>query len=788
MPTGIDVDASRVVVATPAGTSHHHNGVLRVEDADEDALSAETDHATYLIGSDAAGETGDPAGLDPLIGGESNLSEEARRATVRAFVTAMADEDGPVRDVTRPGTGADPLDDVLRVMEYDAGEVDAGLAVCHDVFEAPVTGLGVAIFERSVTATVAVGGIAVGSATVDATDDWYNYGRLDGADEDGLSTAWATMQYETLFADLAAELAGEVPSFDGSVPVAVGGDAAPDGIGDRIADALAEGLPVEVGEVTVADDPGDAPARGALAVAESAGDGPTTTPAYARDVPHGSGPTDPDAVVSSVGGGVARSEATAGTVAGPGRTEVASDGTEVEAAVASAHEDLSKLERRSAKTARALSELIGQLDDISAGAASLSAIREDLDELEERLGDEAEDLGTTVERLESQVGSHDEETTIAETLADLESTLSTVDETVDELEDETVDIRSAVAELDGDIDADFSGPMEEVAELQDDIDALEKRLEEQMDYVWEEIEELSDELVDVAATVEDVPELEAAVAGTQDSVTDLEGTTQSLQESLADVREELSTLRTESVAESRLEGVESELDNFADKLERLRREVDESEDVDPERIDELETTLDGLRKTMISQGERIDALEDDKAKLDDRIDTVYQNSAKAEALSSLETEVSRIRQTAAEANDAATEMESTVRGLSDTVDSHQQEIATLSTNVDNLAGSAVTRNEVDTELDELDERIEGVEIDYGAELDDLWDLHHELAEAVEGGDDDDGVQYAVILQGLALVFVGILGGILAFQSGELILLAAFIVLVVLPGAFSWMLG
>ena len=70
----------------------------------------------------------------------------------------------------------------------------------------------------------------------------------------------------------------------------------------------------------------------------------------------------------------------------------------------------------------------------------------------------------------------------------------------------------------------------------------------------------------------------------------------------------------------------------------------------------------------------MESLEETTETLRERIETVYQNSAKSEALASTETEVARVRQTAADAMERTNEMTETVSALDQTVADHGEQL------------------------------------------------------------------------------------------------------------------
>jgi predicted nucleic acid-binding Zn-ribbon protein len=172
--------------------------------------------------------------------------------------------------------------------------------------------------------------------------------------------------------------------------------------------------------------------------------------------------------------------------------------------------------------------------------------------------------------------------------------------------------------------------------------------------------------------------------------------------------------------------------------------------------------------------------------LRERIETVYQNSAKSEALASVETEVARVRETAANAMERTNEMTETVSGLDETVSAHDEQLGMLSTNVDNLAGSAVTRPEMESDIRNVEERFEELESDLRTEMDALRGMAEQDAdvEPVEAG----GNELVVTLQTVAFVFLGILGAGLSFLSEFPLVGGAFLVFAIMPAVLSWLVN
>jgi len=875
MPTGIDVGARTVRVATPEGTTRYSNVIRRASDdrdeADEsdDRITVETDDGVYVVasaaapadtgaGGDGTTEDGDADSLGRLFGGESEVPPGVRGDLAAAFLAAAvddADDDdsggddaaGALRYVA-DSSGADPLAAAAADTAVDAAPVDPGMAVCYDGLDAPATGVGVAVTENGAVATLAAGGVPVATATVPVDGDWYDLGDgIDGAD--GLASDWRARQAEALFADLGAALARTAPAVGGEIPVAIGGEAAPGGETDRLVAALGAELPVTVGNATVADDPDLSLVRGALTAADADDGIEPPLPAFAVDVPFvgaladfrvatdalgagaalsatpgrggdasaaavDDGSAGAGSTVAPVTGNGARSVGAAGVVAAGAVDAVDGDGSEpdLRGAVARTRADLAALDRRGAMTARGVSDLVDRLEGASTGGtdgAAVEALRADvealedrlsggtLDELEGDLGAELDDLRAAVDALEADLERLDEETATAAAVAELEASVESLDEAVAAVEDDTEKIRAALAGLDGDSEIEapeLSGEAVDALRadaLQDEIDDLRAAIDDRTGDVWDEVDDLDDRLVDVEATAGDVPDLESTVESTRNAVADLEDETATIRESVDELRSSLAEVTADTPSAADVQAVETDLERVRDDLDDLRAAFEGTERVDPATVEEIQTDLDGLRGTLISRADRLESIEGTTENLRERIETVYQNSAKSEALASVETEVARVRKTAAGAMERTNEMTETVSDLDQTVADHDEQLGMLSTNVDNLAGSAVTRPEMESDIRRIEERLDDLESDLRTEMEGLRSMADQEAdvEPVEEG----GNELVLTLQTAAFFFLGILGALVALVATDpggngIFLAAGFVVFVIMPAILSWLVN
>ncbi len=802
MPLGIDVGRQTVHVATSQGTSRHDNVIRRASAGEGDgslarAITVETDDGVYLVGAHDATD-GDDEPVGRLFGDRSQVPAAVRGDAVRAFLAAAGDGEtgGSLRYVAREGD-ADPLRAVATGLDHDVADLDAGMAVIYDLMDAPATGLGIAVKSDQAVATLAAAGVPVATANIDIDGDWFDFDGDASGTADGPMGDWIARQYETLFGDLATALATSAPALNGPVHAAVGGEAAPAGNTGRLADALKSALPVGVGSVTVADDPDASLARGALVAAEADDESEAPLPTFATPVSFVSDLADVRAAADAFGAG-ARQAVHAGS------SSVGTDGN-LEQAVARTRAELATLDRRGAMTARGLSDLADRMD--GHGAGDVDSLRADLESLASRLPDDAaleslerdlsDELGAlreTVEAIETRLESLDETTASADAVADLEASLNSLDGAVADLEHDAETIRAVIAGLDADADIDAPDVSSEGVDalraetLQDEIEAVEAALTERIEGIWSKLDELDDSIVDLRATAGAVPDLESTVASTRDSIADLEDEIGGLRETVDSLWADLESVEEETPSVTDLQAVESDLDRVADDVESLREEIDAADWVDTATVDRFDSDLDALRQTLISRAERLETLEDTTEDLGERIETVYQNSAKSEALSSLETETARVRQTAAEAMDRTSEVTETVGDLGETVDAHDEQLGMLSTNVDNLAGSSVTRPEMEAAIDRVEDRLDEVESDVRSELNAVRSLVEETEPDVEPVEQEDNQSLVVVLQTVAFVALGVFGALLAVQQGLVLVASGFLVFSIMPGVLSWLIS
>ncbi|MEF8775101.1 MAG: hypothetical protein V5A43_01195 [Haloarculaceae archaeon] len=847
MPTGIDVGSQTVRVATPAGTTEYRNAIQRVDDADDapgsaDDVVVERDGGAYVVGPVEVEQVGETAGpLFPRSGGNDRGDPAVRHEVLEAFLSAVRDESagGSLRVVSWQAGAKDPLNAVGADLAGQAAALDPGIAVSYDALASPVTGIGIAIDEAMAVATFAVAGLPVATARVAVDDAWFDIaGGGDGGNGGdrtaGPGAAWRTRQYEGLIADLADELARTVPTMAEAVPVVVGGAAAPEDGLDVVRAALASPLPFEIAEITVSDGPASAVARGALVAAEADGGPPAEPPLppFGVDVPFvgvladvsattaalGEGGRGPDSLARWTGSGAAApgttaaDRATHAPSAGEDAARPSGNGEEpVEVLVrrvSRTRADVDTLERRGAMTARGLSDVVSQLDAGGAAGADVEALRADLDAIEARLpGEETLDsledgldaeleaLQESVDAIQSDLERLDQEAASTERVADLEASLDALESSLGAVEDDTDRLRAVLAglETDSDIEAPDLAPDEveglQAEALQDEIAALETRLEDRVEDLWDELDGVDDRLTELSAAAEDIPDLESTVTTVRNTVDDLESQTSDLAESVEALQADVDSMTDDSASAAELDALAQDVEHLRSALTSVRETFEGIDRVDPATVAGIEDDLDALRQTLITRAERLEDVEQTAATLSERIETIYENSAKSEALASVETEIARIRQTAADAMERTNDMTETVSELGTSVDDHAEQLGMLSTNVDNLAANSVTRPEMDAAIEDVDDRLRTLESELRSEVDDLSDLIEEARHSEGPGPALEGnLQLVVTLQAVALVAVGLLGAFLAFDAGFVLVAGGFLVFAIMPGVLSWLVS
>lgn len=720
-----------IVVATPSGTTRHRNAIKReaAEDGDTDGQR--------LFG---ARERDDEAVAD---GVESFLAE-ALDAQLRATPGATTrvgyvDRDPAVR--TQLERAASSLD-----VEFE--RIDPGMAVCYDVFGPQPGGVGVALDDGLAVGTLAVGGIPVATARIEYGNRWYDVTESQATlDGDGARSEWARVRYGAVLGELLAELATQAPSLADPVAVAIGGGAAPSGIGDEDSGIVTGQGVAEIESVTVAETPDESPARGALVAVDEDKDGPKAVPAYAVTDGYATGLADTAVAAEALAAGGEPDSAV-----GAGH-----DGT-LEPSPAPAGQPTAADAERGQRHTRDHQQL----------AAVLDYLVESVDDAEDadRLATLREEITASMAELEGDLDMLEEQTASTESVADLESSVADVRGTLDELETDVAEIRTILTGLDG--DAEFDAPeladaLESIAvdTLQDDIDGINETLSNRIETLWGEIDEINDRIVDVSAQVRELPDLEENLATVNGSIDELSTETTEIRRSITELRDQLDSLDGQAVRTDELQSVQAELDTLAADHDQLRTRFENVERADPAAVADLQRDLDALQDTVVNHARRLEGVERTVSDLDDRIGEAFRNTAKADALSSLQAEVSRIEDRADSAERTASAVEETTTNLETAVEKLQDDVDQIRQMVDSVAETTVTRSE----LDELDASI--------------TDVEQQIPEK--------GVTTRFMLQllGVALAGAGGLGTLLASQFGENVIAFGFVLLVFAPAI--WLL-
>jgi archaellum component FlaC len=732
---GLDIGAETVVVATPDGTNRYRNAARAVENAEtvaESSLTVQVDDAVYAIDDASA----DVTGGEPLFGADSREQD----VTWAALTALVGSDDARNRPLGAPAWGyvdRDPAtrEGLSRLATGRSGvvvPVHPGMAVCYDSFDGPPNGLGVALDDGIASAALTVSGVPVATATIDYQGRWYD---VTDATADvgtgGVRAAWHREQYRALLADVAAALAARGPAA-GPMPVVLGGAAAPPGLAaadlGRVEDAL--GLAVE--SVTVADAPADAPAWGALTAARSdARSGPV--PAFAATEAYAPGRADIEAATAAFADALDATGALGATTRN--RADPGDEGGRVGLALGGVVDGLD----------RDLGRLRGQVDEVS---ASVDAVADDLASLNGQTADRetVEELAAQVERTESRL---------------------------DDLADDVAAVQAVLAGLDGesgdesgtDAPADVpDGAFESVAvdALRNDIDAVESDLVERIEALWAEIDRVDDRLVDRSARLDDLPELESAVESTRSSVEDVSGQVAELRRSLTALEERLDETAETMATTEELGSLADELDRVDEQVETLREQLRGADWVEPAELDSQARDLDALRETVVDHARRLEAVEQSTGNLDDRLERAFRDTAKAEALSSLQSEVSRLQQ-------QSTDDDTGVSGAE--VDALRDEIAQVRQMVDSVAERSVTRSELAEQTDTIESRLAEVE-------------RHEPQPQPEPAESDDTFVRGLLT--VALVCAAGLGVLLALGSDRPAVALGFVVLVAGPAALLWL--
>ena len=741
-----------IVVATPSGTMRHRNAIRKREATEDgDGQTVQTDSGGYAVGNGVDG------GRDSQrLFGEQEIDDQAVAAGVESFLSEALDAQLRAIPGATTRIGYVDRDPAVRAqlhrgasaLDAEIERIDPAMAVCYDVFGPQPNGIGVALDDGLAFGTLAVGGIPVATARIEYGNRWYDVTESSGTlDGDGARSEWARVRYGALLGDLLAELATHAPSLAAPVAVAIGGGAAPSGIGDDDSAIVTGQGMAEIESVTVADRPEESPARGALVAVDGERDGPQAVPAFA---------------------------ATDGYATGLADTAVAAEtfaaGSEPNPAVGTSHDDTLEPSPALAGAPTAAEAERGQRHarDYQQLAAVLDYLVESVDDAEDsdRLATLRGEITASMAELESDLAMLEEATASTESVADLESSVADVRATLEELETDVAQLRTTLTGLGGDAELDtpeIADALESIAvdTLQADIDGINETLSNRIETLWGEIDEINDRIVDVSAQVRELPDMEENLATVNGSIEELETETTEIRRSIAELRDQLEALDGQAVRTDQLQSVQSELDTLAADHDQLRTRFENVERADPAAVAALQRDLDALQDTLLNHARRLEGVERTVSDLDDRLGEAFRNTAKADALSSLQAEVSRIEDRADSAEQTASAVEETTANLETAVEQLQDDVDQIRQMVDSVAETTVTRSE----LDELDASI--------------TDVEQQIPEK--------GVTTKFMLQllGVALVGAGGLGTLLASQFGENVIAFGFVVLVFAPAI--WLL-
>lgn len=754
---GIDIGNETIVVATPSGTTRYGNAVRNLnggDGVDGDTLTVQTDSGTYAIGEFGSDRD---SSTRPLIGpsAETDSDEDVMIAGIRTLLLDATDGQSSsgfeavdlIGCVDRVSDVFTKLSRAERELDVAFKRVDPGMAVCYDAFGPSPTGLGVVISEGRAFATLAVEGIPVSTARIDYEDQWYDLAdSVDAVDGEGPRSEWAQIRYGTLLADLAADVAGGAPSVGESTAVAIGGGAAPIEIPKPDADTIGEVLRTDVASTTIAETPAESPARGALVAVQDSEKQPGPVPAFAA--------TDKYAPALADTGAAA--DAFDSAVDWRGSKSVSS-GTE-----STSDLELSRAHRHRISLASTIDRLVDRFHEVD-GTDQLEEFRAEVE--------------TAIADLETELADLERRASPEAAVDDLETSVVDIEEKVEEMAADIGALQAAIAGLDEDS---FDNP--DVADalgsaatdaLQDDIDSVEEDLSSRIEGLWDEIDDINDRLVDVSGRINELPDIQGDLESTNESVRRLSGETADIRESIADLQRDIDAVDQQSATTDETQSIRSDIERISENLDQLRSEFRNVERVDPATVDQLQRDLDAIQETVVNHARRLEGVERTVSDLDDRIETAFQDTAKAEALSSLQGEVSQIGKNAAAATETANSAVEATDSLEDAAEALRDDTEQIRKMVDSLAESTVTRSEMEDSLVDLQDRIGHLESEQRA-------LREQLS--------NQGAASRFTLQLIAtgLASVGGLGAFLAFDLGLTAVSVAFLVLVTGPAAWLWL--
>lgn len=720
------MDDATLYFATPSSVTRQHNAITAAGEgsAADDQLSIETDDGTYLVGN----AVDDGEGRQLFDGQEEYSGEVLARAFEAMLAGATDDDVERIAHVTLPFAGSQEQASVLSDLGFEVTPIDPGMAVIYDRFDGPSTAVGICLANGQAVATVAVEGLPVATAAIEFRDRWYDVSDVDTAlDDEGPLAEWVAIQYEALIADLAMELQAETPAIADTVDVAVGGGRAPLGFADRIEHILETELGVSIGSVEIANDPAESPARGAQIAAAAATDRAPARPAFAADVGYAPELVDVQAATSrfEATGGMHRAKTAEG-----GHADTGEDTSQAGATDAGANAPDKAVVAGSGATAAepsvaagAVHERIARHRDRLARAHALLVERLDASDPADQLASLRADLEGDLERLEERAAA-------SEAVADIEESLATLEGTYEDLEDDVSEIRAVLGGVADDASFDVSEELSEgidsmaIDALQEDIEDVQDSLSNRIDRLWEELDDINDDLLDVRAGVDDIADIEDDLSRTQSAVDDLSGDLDDVRRTITDLSSTLDDLEQRAATKDDLSALESDVQSLSEELGAIDDRLRNLDVADPEEVRTLERDLSAIQDSVTNQASRLEGVERTTSDLEDRISQAFKDTAKAEAVSSVQADVSRMRNTVSDANEKAEnaaeiadQIEGRVDSLSDSIASLQGDVEQLRKRLDGVVESSATRAEVDDSISEFEQRLFSVEQDMDSEFD-----------------------------------------------------------------------
>ena len=704
----------------PAVTLALEEDVEGVDGEFDQTASFEHGDTTYLVGRAAtrAAEELDRSPTPLFSNGVLEVGEPTQRALEQLISTALGEDSIDRLCYTTPGTivDADEPTDVHRSTVATALEKQAvsttaiskGFAVIYDqLAEDNYTGLGVCIESHSTSLALSYYGVPVLACTLakgrswiaeqaaaqtghapDQVDSVLSAFTLDPSAAGGGIERALAQAHDALAAALIEALEAQAAKADLqqglSVPLAVAGDGAVEGIEFLLGGRFdAADLPVSVRGVRLAQAPGAAPARGALAAARDDVD------AY-EAVTWGEGGSNPSGAVDSAG----------------------TDDTDVVQASARSS--------RRADAGGADGDRRSTLSfDEDAAAEGADTGGDPITELFDRLGSREEAVDAVAEDLESVAGDLD---AVCSTIDTVEEAVTRLEADLSSLEDETATIESRLETTASTAESASEG----VASNREVVDSLEEELasaESTLESVADDITALEDGLDGVEASVERVNDDVRAVRDEVSVVReDVAADVEAVREEVTDVTADVETVTGEVKAVTAdVDALETELATAIEDLET----VDERVSATTADLETLSTDLEALAASRATT-EDVEAIEDRTTALTDELTAVHdQTGETAQTVATLEAALASL-------SDAVED-----RAATDRVESLFERLETvradLSKTVDRVDAAADERLEIE---EGLETAVAEVHADVVATRESLQVTQESLEAGIESVEDD----------------------------------------------------